>query len=149
MKKITIEIPDNTELVKTETGYELKVVDVEKKWEDFWIIKGYFVNRDSSISSYYNNIANVSNRNTYPTEKEAEIYGIIMPQLLQWRDKVNKDCKLDWSDSSQVKWCICQNQDYMTVNSFYTAYKPLHFKTQAIAEQFYKDHKTLIDKLIQ
>ena len=149
MKTVTIQIPENTELVKTETGYEVRVLDEEKKWEDFGDVDGYFVNNHSRLAHYQRDVCYHYNRNTFPTEKEAEIYGIIMPQLLQWRDKVNKGCKFDWEDLKQPKWCIIQNQIAILVSCMYTSYYPLHFQTKEIAEQFYKDHKALIDKLIQ
>lgn len=149
MKTVTIEIPENTELVKTETGYEVRLIDEEKKWEDFGEISGYYVDSDSSVKYHNSDKSHKHTRNVFPTEKEAEIYGIIMPMLLQYRNKVNKDWKPDWEDINQTKWCICQDRNYMIITNLYTAFRHLHFQTQSIAEQFYKDHKTLIDKLIQ
>lgn len=148
MKKITIEIPEGYDLEKTNDGYQLVKVDEEKKWEDFGEVKGAYINDQSKIIDWYNESSD-NNRNTFPTREEANAYGLALPQLLQWRNKVNGDWKADWSpDSRSNKFCIYQNGYGLTIHPCYSLYQPLHFQTREIAEQFLKDHRTLLNELI-
>lgn len=149
MKTITIEIPDGYEAVKTETGYEIvPETNKEKKWEDFGMVSGWFVGYDSNISSHSSIVAYTYDRNVFPTKKEANAYGLVLPQLLQWRDKVNGDWKADWSRDIEKKYCIIQMENEIGIVVYHYTYSPLHFKTEEIAEQFLKDHKSLIEQLI-
>lgn len=149
MKTITIEIPDGYEAVKTETGYEIvPETNKEKKWEDFGRVSGWFVGYDSNISSHSSIVAYTYDRNVFPTKKEANAYGLALPQLLQWRDKVNGDWKADWSNDTEAKHCIVQIGNIIGLVTLYYIYAPLHFGTIEIAEQFLKDHKSLIEQLI-
>lgn len=148
MKTITIEIPYGYEAVKTETGYEIvPETHKEKKWEDFGMVSGWFVGYDSNISSHSSIVAYTYDRNVFPTKKEANAYGLALPQLLQWRDKVNGDWKADWSNDTDVKHCIVQIGNTIGLVKLYYIYAPLHFSTREIAEQFLKDHKSLIEQL--
>lgn len=128
------------------------VLNKEKEWKDFGIVDGYYVN-DASITIKTDNVnielsSSKEHRNIFPSEKEAEVYGIVLPQLLQWRDRVNGDWKPDWNNRKQTKWSIIQKANKITVATYYTTYTPLTFETGQKAEQFYKDHKTLVDSMI-
>lgn len=147
MKK-TIEVPEGYDLEKTEEGWKLVKVDQEKKWEDFGEVEGYFINDWSEVGHIDSALSENSNMNTFPTEQEANAYGVVLPQLLQWRNKVNGDWKADWSDSKQVKYCIILRCYKIVVDGVYWNYYPLSFQTKEIAEQFLKDHKSLIEQLI-
>ena len=149
MKTITIEIPDGYEAVKTENGYEIvPEKDKEKKWEDFGEVKGWFIDNITTFQSYSSKCSYFDNRNVFPSKKEANAYGLVLPQLLQWRDKVNGDWKPDWNDCHQAKWCIRQDCYDMVISSNIRFYQPLHFKTKEVAKQFLKDNKSLIEQLI-
>jgi len=146
--KIEIEVPEGYEAVKTDNGFKFVKVDQEKKWEEIEKVSGIALNEYCDMVGYINGLPCEKNRNVFPTQEEANAYGIVLPQLLQWRNKVNGDWKADWKDSYQRKWVI--RQEFLTVVIIESdfRYLPLHFKTREIAEQFLKDHKTLINELI-
>lgn len=146
--KIEIEVPEGYEAVKTDNGYKFVKADQEKKWEDFGKIEGFYLDESGDIDDYDCCSAEDSNRNTYPTKEEANAYGIALPQLLQWKNKVNGDWKADWSSPNQAKHCLYQIGLSFEITVYNSIYEPLAFPTRKIAEQFLKDHKTLINELI-
>lgn len=111
---------------------------------------GYWIDDNSNILHTRSGKNNYNNRNIFPTEKEAIRYGIILPELLQWRDKANGK-KLedwcDWRDVSQKKYyisIIC-GEIHSNTNVFHNfKNEPLVFKTQEIRELFMSQHKDLL-----
>jgi hypothetical protein len=127
----------------------LELFNREKKWEDFGMVKGYYVNSfcDPAIYDIFD-VCNSekSNRDVNPTIKECEM-DTAMCQLRQWRDKANEESIFDWCDwnnYNQTKYVIYRVRNEIVLGKEFTLYQELAFKTEEIMEQFLKDHITLI-----
>jgi hypothetical protein len=130
-----------------EETYPELVVPKQKTWEEFFNVEGYYIGDTCAIKEYDFGRTYNSNRNTHPTEKEAES-ALALSQLRQWRDKANGG-KLfdwaDWADSSQDKYCIWRCLNRINSNGYHTSvFHELAFKTEEIRDQFLIDHLDLI-----
>jgi hypothetical protein len=122
----------------------------EKEWINFGELKGYYINNTSDIS-VGNGVSAVYNRIIHPTRDEAEST-LALSQLRQWRDKANGDKLCDWAyfnDRTQKKFGILRECEEIIIRRVYVTFHDLIFKTRKLAEQFYKDHKSLIKKYYQ
>jgi hypothetical protein len=126
-----------------------ELFNTDKQWEDFGSVEGYYISSDTNIHklTYPQGSCNV-NKNTYPSEKEAE-RELSLIQLRQWRDKANGEhleSWCDWSDKNQIKYSICAYENSWKKHDCFSYREILVFKTEEIREQFIKDHKSLINK---
>ena len=153
MSKVKITAEQAKEMYKIES---LKAIAVEaypeifsqeKRWEDFGPIEGYYISDNSVICRQDIYRTSPLERNIYPTEKEAE-QALAMCQLLQWRDKANGEPVDDWCewDGYTYSYLIYRYGNEIKIRNTSYQYTQLIFKTRQIAEQFLKDHKTLINQ---
>ena len=153
MSKVKITAEQAKEMYKIES---LKAIAVEaypeifsqeKRWKDFGPIEGYYIDENSAIYRLDMYRTSPPERNTYPTIKEAE-QALAMCQLLQWRDKANGEPVEDWCewDGYTYSYLIYRYGNEIKIIKTYCYYGKLVFKTRQIAEQFLKDHKTLINQ---
>lgn len=117
----------------------------EKKIGDYGVLEiGYWISSPGLIKMYSNETLTTSDINIYPTHELAELCGQIITQLTLWRDKYN-GCKLK-ELKGQCLWLINENAVICyTYGGFITSTTPV-FKTEKIAKQFLKDHKTLLTR---
>lgn len=129
-----------------EETYPELVVPKQKTWEEFGTYKGYYISDTCIIKKYQGEYSSSVNRNTHPTEKEAES-ALALSQLRQWRDKANGEKLCDWADWShpdQYKYCIFRHKNLADYQTNINAFEELAFKTSSIRDQFLKDHLDLI-----
>lgn len=152
MKQVTITPPEGYEIDKENSTFEKIVfkevlkVPVQKKWEDFGEIEGYYIDNMSNII-LHKAYSSEDNRNIIPTLKEAEAM-LALIQLMQWRDKVNGQPLLewcDWSNSRQNKYIIHKDRDTLYCGISSTMSFIMAFKTREIRDQFFIDHKDLLE----
>jgi hypothetical protein len=126
-----------------------ELFNTDKQWEDFGLVEGYYIASDTNIHKLtYPQESCKVNKNTYPSEKEAE-RELSLIQLRQWRDKANGEhleSWCDWSDKNQTKYSICAYENSWKKHESILFREILVFKTKEIREQFIKDHKSLINK---
>lgn len=122
----------------------------EKEWKDFGDIEGYYINGFGKTIKYTRDLANNSNKDVAPTQKEAEAM-IALIQLMQWRDKANGEPLADWCDwenGVQNKYTIYNYAGKIDSSTNYSANSILSFKTEEIRDQFLKDHRSLIERAL-
>jgi mannose/cellobiose epimerase-like protein (N-acyl-D-glucosamine 2-epimerase family) len=119
-----------------------KPVDLPKRWEDLTDLLGYWVSKDSRIST-----ANTSpieeNRNVWPTKEEAEA-SIALAQLCQLRDVYNGAWKPDWTDDS-LNHVIELVKDRPYRETYTTTRRVLSFKSEKLRDEFLENFRDLIE----
>lgn len=120
----------------------------EKKWQDFGKVKGFYIDSECDILEVDNVTPYSESRNIHPTKAEAK-RALALIQLTQWRDKANGEPLEDWcnwQDDEKSKYSIVpKGRTYSKFDSYWYR-EVLTFKTEAIRDQFMKDHKTLLDE---
>lgn len=143
---MTFEIPGWVldEENSTPTRAILKKIEEKIKWKDIGAVSGYYVSSTSSVNKYNSTDPGNSDRNTWPTEEEAEA-SIALSQLLQWRNKYNEGWVADWSPDSYYKWVIFYKNNSILIDNYRGYQRVLSFKSEDIAEKFLKDFADLIE----
>lgn len=117
------------------------------KWEDFGAVSGYYVSSFADIGNITNLTPLNSNKNTFPSEKEAEAC-LALSQLLQWRDKYNKEplekwC--NWNAENQTKYSFKYTKHRLEKVSLHLLHHPLCFKNCMLRDKFMENFKELIE----
>lgn len=129
---------DGIEYVKKEEPKQ----DNKPKWEDFGEIKGYYIFSECSIFKHQSNYTNEGNKNTWPTEEEAEAC-LALSQLVQWRNKYNEGWVPDWNSDDLKSRIVFRLNIPLIFNSRYGS-SVLYFKSFEIANKFLEDFRDLI-----
>ena len=150
-KTIQIIVPEGYEVDKEKSSFE-KIVfralrdELPKKWEELGSIGGYWIEDGEEVVT-----AGVSvrtshiSRGTFPSKEEAEA-SIALAQLCQLRDRYNGGWKPDWSNSTEVKYCIYFTYGKVTMTPLYKTHKTLRFYTRELADEFMENFSDLIEK---
>lgn len=151
MDKLQLEIPEgiiidveNSDLTKG--VIKLKAKDIQKKWEDFGKVEGYYIDSGAIISDHCSYDADRYSRNILPTKSLANAM-LALCQLLQWRNKVWKeDCDYcpNWN-TGVMKFCITSKQNNISIETPIMFSRILTFSSMKIADKFLKDHRDLIE----
>lgn len=153
MKKIEIEIPDDSILVQEGDKYIIKKKDDKpRSWEEFCekyprTKDEYFICDDSAIDQVYNTIDPrhaIDDKNICTSKEEAEAFLALM-QLRQLR----KAWVGNWKQT--IGWCaiIAYNLDKQSLEVGYSNYYwnyALSFPTQEMADEFMNCFKDLCEK---
>lgn len=146
MKTVTIEIPDDSELIKEGNIYKICQV-IPKTWEEFCnrtpIKQEYFIGYDSKINLRENKGRTpYGDRNLHASEVEAEATLALM-QLRQLRKAWVGDweIKYDWNDYH----CIINHKNNIIVARRIYTNGALSFPTEEIAEDFLNCFKDLCE----
>ena len=149
MKTFNIEIPDGYEIDQEKSTFE-KIVFKEikkglpKSWEELIRIEGYYIGTCAGVSDYQGASKEV-NKNVFATLEQAEA-AIAMAQLSQLRDAYRQGWKPDWQKAGTKKYVIFCEDSQFKVDYWYTREYFLSFESQAIAQEFLKNFKDLIEK---
>lgn len=156
MEKLEFNIPKGY-IVNEEKSTDTKLVfEIEQapcsltnkpRWEDFGAVSGYYISAWCEVSGITSYETDNTNKNTFPSEEEAEAC-LALSQLLQWRDKYNKEplekwC--NWDDGNQTKYGFKYVNHDLKRYSFYGLRHSLCFKTPFLRDKFIKDFKELIE----
>jgi hypothetical protein len=149
MKTFNIEIPKGYEIDQKKSTFE-KIVFKEikkglpKTWEELIRVEGYYLTTCSAVGKS-NGSADDSNRNLFSNQELAEA-ALAMAQLSQLRDAYRQGWKPDWQNHRTKNYCIFVEDDNFRINHCYTREYFLSFETIAIAQEFLKNFKDLIEK---
>ena len=136
---------ENSDLSKGKIVFKKKEKELPTKWEDFVIVKGYYLNSDCFVIGLGDEPNNY-NKNIFPTKEEAEAC-LALSQLCQLRDAYNGKPLADWCDwaDDNTKYCIeiCDNR---ISKDYYSTYKKvLAFKTEELRDKFVENFRELIE----
>nr|DAY33542.1 MAG TPA: hypothetical protein [Caudoviricetes sp.] len=148
-KEMKIQVPEGYEIDKEKSTFE-KIVfkkvenELPKSWEDLGVIRGFYVNAHSEARDFECCTNKDSNKNTFPTKKEAEAC-LALAQLCQLRDRYNDGWKPNWKDDNQFKWCIDFFQDVVRKTAVLFVRRTLTFKTEELRDKFLENFRDLIE----
>lgn len=148
-KEMKIQVPEGYEIDKEKSTFE-KIVfkkvenELPKSWEDLGVIRGFYVNAHSEARDFECCTNKDSNKNTFPTKKEAEAC-LALAQLCQLRDRYNDGWKPNWKDDNQFKWCIDFFQDVVRKTAILFVRRTLTFKTEELRDKFLENFRDLIE----
>lgn len=149
MKTFNIEIPEGYEIDQEKSTFE-KIVFKEikkglpKTWEELTKVEGYYIGTCAGVSDYQGASKEV-NKNVFATKEQAEA-AVAMAQLSQLRDAYRQGWKPDWKNGSTKKYVIFCEDSHFRIDYWYTREYFLSFESQAIAQEFLKNFKDLIEK---
>lgn len=147
-KEMKIQVPEGYEIDKENSTFE-KIVfkkienELPKKWEDLYMVKGWFVDFHSNVVTTNNMHTADSVKNIFPTKEEAEAC-LALAQLCQLRDRYNDGWKPNWAMYKTEKWCIEVVNYKITKNTYYTIHRVLAFKTKELRDKFLENFRDLI-----
>ncbi len=113
-------------------------------WKDLKSIEGFYIDNDSKIHRVTYSQGTDENKNTWPSEEEAEA-ALALSQLCHWRDKYNNRWKPYYPSTSKMHYYIYFNEDRLETGQHPTLHHVLNFKTPNIRKQFIEDFKELIE----
>ena len=148
-KEFKIQVPEGYEIDRENSTFEniiFKKIENElpKTWKDLEEIGGFYIDKYSIVSTFYDYDTDEENKNVFPTKEEAEAC-LALAQLCQLRDRYNDGWKPDWKDGEKVKYCIEIYENTIVKNPYYAAHKVLAFKTKELRDEFLKNFKDLIE----
>ena len=147
-KEFKIQVPEGYEIDREKSTFENIVFKkagrkLPKKWEDLYMVKGWFVDFHSDVVT--TNIMHTADsvKNRFPTKEEAEAC-LALAQLCQLRDRYNDGWKPDWKDDREKKHCIEFFKGKIQKNYYHVLKKVLCFKTQELRDKFLENFEDLI-----
>jgi hypothetical protein len=149
MKTFNIEIPEGYEIDQKKSTFE-KIVFKEinkglpKTWEELIRVEGYYVRTAADVSAG-SGPSIVTNRNLFATQEQAEA-SVALAQLSQLRDAYRQGWKPDWQNHRTKKYVIFCEDSHFRIDYWYTREYFLSFESLAIAQEFLKNFKDLIEK---
>lgn len=157
-KKVTIEIPDDCELVHTGEGkWEVRKEEkkLPKTWEGFCKTHPvkedeYYINPGAGIAAFgklpdgLRSRDPLNNKDILPNKETAEAIHALM-QLIQLRDCYNGDWVPDWADGESWKYNIELSCDKIVCSMSKTDSRVLAFRTMDLRDQFFKNFRDLIE----
>ena len=148
-KEFKIQVPEGYEIDRENSTFE-KIVfkragrKLPKKWEDLYKVGGWFVDFHSDVVTSGSMHTGDSVKNRFPTKEEAEAC-LALSQLCQLRDRYNDGWKPDWKNSTETKYIIEINRDYITKTFYNHTKRILAFKTKNIRDKFLENFRDLIE----
>ena len=148
-KTIKITPPEGYEVDKEKSTFEEIVFkkiepNLPMSWKELGMVKGYYISAGSNINLVFNKTAIDSDRNIFPTRKEARAMRA-MAQLCQLRDRWNDGWKADWQDSTE-KYCIYSYGCELDNSTFMHTYNPMSFKTRELRDKFMETFNDLLEE---
>ena len=113
-----------------------------EKWDDFYNLKGYYLDTWCNIYKYEKGRARETNKNVWPTKELAEA-SLALCQLVRFRDAWNEGWQPDWTDNEHKYNLRVFCNEIEIEFSCFTRYV-LSFKTEEIRDKFAKTFKELI-----
>ncbi len=137
---------ENSDLSVGKIVFKKKEKELPTKWEDFVIVKGYYLNSDCFVIGLGDEPNNY-NKNIFPTKEEAEAC-LALSQLCQLRDAYNGEPLADWCDwtnSNQKKYSIVIYKGEIYKDNNVNISNILSFKTDKLRDKFVKNFRELIE----
>lgn len=131
--------PNSNEIVYKPIGKKLP-----KKWGDFDVITGYYLDIHCNPYRIIDGFVNESRRNVWPTKELAEA-SLALCQLIRYRDAWNEGWRPDWTDDEQYKYVLIVYNDIIGFDISCNIKFTLAFKTTEIRNKFYETFKELIE----
>ena len=145
-KELNIIAPEGYEIDKENSTFEKivfkKINELPKTWEDLKNIYGYCISSSSEITPSPLRKANNYTKNTFPTKELAEA-ALALAQLLQLRDRYNKDNKGFIFGKSN--YCITVSNNSISKSHDSYTQRVLAFRTRELREEFLHNFKDLIE----
>ena len=144
-----IQVPEGYEIDREKSTFENIVFKragrkLPKKWEDLYEVGGWFVDFHSKVVTSSSMRTGDSVKNRFPTKEEAKAC-LALAQLCQLRDRYNNGWKPDWKNSTETKYIIEINRDYITKTFYNHTKRILAFKTKNIRDKFLENFRDLIE----
>lgn len=115
------------------------------RWEDLHGIAGFFTCDKSEVYGVLGLPAIKANENIYATKDQCEAH-LAQAKLSQIMKRVNGDWKPDWTNATQVKWCITLCKGVYEIQDVLLYHTFLVFKTRCLAEQVLRENKDLLEQ---
>ena len=143
--ELLLTISNNEELqaFAKELYPELGKKQLPKRWEDLPEIDGWYFDKYCHIDNVFSFTAKNTNKNTFATKEQAEA-AIAMAQLSQLMKVYNDGWEADWSDYSQLKYCIGFERENLEIDNWIDYRHFLAFKDEETAELFLENFTELI-----
>jgi len=149
MKKIKINVPGGYEIDKDKSSFEeivfKKKNGLPKKWRELEGINGSNIHNDSTIYTMDYSPTDEQNKNVFPSKKTAKAGGVLLPMLLQLRDKYRRGWKPDWR-SGDISWSIRLYGNELSVIDFVHSRHIFAFQSKDIAEQFLNNFRDMLEE---
>lgn len=147
-KELKITPPEGYEIDREKSTFEHIVFkEVSKKfpskWEDLPILKGWYIDSQSSISEVNNGIIKDSNKNIWPTKELAEA-ALALSQLMQLRQAWIGDWKPDFT-SSTSKYVIRVYENKIDLSDYRCTNRVLSFPSAELRGNFFTTFKDLLE----
>ena len=129
------------------TEEELTKKELPKSWEGLKGVRGAYISDVSRVEMYEAPNAFMMNKNTWPTQKEAEA-ALALSQLCQLRDAYNGEHLEDWCDWNnelQNKYIIYTRRNKLCFGVSPTFSEVMTFKTPELRDEFYENFKDLLE----
>ena len=139
MKEITIQIPNNCELVKEGDVYKIKELSYPKTWEEYCdmypnVKEEYYINGCSTLMKVSRQYRQpMTDRSLLSSKEEAEAF-LALIQLRRLREAWVKDFKFNWEELNYP--VIKRNIQGKLQISRVTSPMPLCFPSRQMAEEF-------------
>tara|TARA_R110000772_G_scaffold248805_1_gene362944 strand:- start:66 stop:746 length:681 start_codon:yes stop_codon:yes gene_type:complete len=136
--------PEYKELLNKFTNNQIKDKLNVKTYSDLKTVGGVYINNESSITNSPDLLhATIYNRNTFPTEADAES-SLALSQLLQVRKAYIGKWEADWNDRDQKKWCISRFRINLEVRQNWISYHEFSFPNEEMARDFMVNNQDLL-----
>lgn len=149
MEKVEIIPPEGYEIDKEKSSQE-KIYFKKKNsnfletWESLRSINGYYVSSSCEIREYSSDSPQYNNKNTFPSKATANAGGILLPMLLQLRNKYRQGWKPDWYNLNQYKYYIQPRKDELLIGSTKSYPEIFAFQSKEIAQQFLDNFRNML-----
>jgi hypothetical protein len=143
--ELLLNISNNEELQSfaKELYPELGKKQLPKSWEELSTIDGWYFDSHCNIDNVISLSATRTNKSVFATEEQAEA-AIAMAQLSQLMKVYNDGWEADWSDYSQLKYCIGFERENLEIDNWIDYRHFLAFKDEETAELFLENFTELI-----
>ena len=148
MKEITIQIPNNCELVKEGDVYKIKELSYPKTWEEYCnmypdVVDEYYISSYSSIMRVNKSYRSyVNDRKLLSTREEAKAFLALM-QLRRLREAYIKYFNYDYITKHCCRIAATKDGNLYIVETDLSS--PLSFPNIGIAEIFLTNFKDLLE----
>lgn len=150
MKEITIQIPNNCELVKEGDAYKIREISLPKSWEKYCKMypnmKGeYYINFNSQITIVCDDSSRnyTHDKNLLSSKEEAEAFLALM-QLRRLREAWIGDWNYEISSQNYIPSIVCVKESGIIITESIHNHV-LSFPTKEMAEDFLSCFKDLCE----
>lgn len=149
MNTLKINVPEGFEIDKDKSTFEEIVFKpiktrLPKRWEDLGVIRGYYVDLNSSVI-LADATPHDANRNIFATKEQAKA-AIALAQLSQLREVYRQGWVPDWNteDSKYVIESFKGKISTEKYSSFSSSF--LSFQSEQVRDEFLRNFKDLIEE---